>query len=301
MLIRDFSDNKYNKSISLLRPQSGIDKIKLLLNSNFITPAFQEVVKINNPYTVYPGNNKICIEKRGIHFLVIINQEALNFDFDILVQVNQIILDLVNSGFLVQTPASLLGNGLEYIIHLSEIEFYFDNNKKHFWVLMNKCTSNLDQAKEKWLFFRYSKDGEITDTFYSNDYIPATSNKAATPSQVSIYDKELRDLTSIVNKKGITRAEQESIIKNHPYKTRLEFRLSRDNCQFLNIQNIQGTYSQVLGKYKELLAVLYNRYCLGNVFYDMRTNPSLDRIVKKANDISNIIRFTNIDGKLLKD
>lgn len=300
MLIRDFSDNKYNKSISLLRPQSGIDKIKLLLNRDFITPAFQEAVKINNPYTVYPGNNMFCLEKRGNYFLIIINQEALNFDLDILVQVNQIILDLVNNGFLMQTPASLLGNGLGYIIHLSEIEFYFDNNKKHFWVLTNKCTSNLDQAKENWLFFRYSKDGEITDTFYSNDYIPATSNKAATPSQVSIYDKELRDLNTIVNKKGITHAEQESIIKSHPYKTRLEFRLSRDNCQFLNIQNIQGTYSQVLGKYKELLAVLYNRYCFGNVFYDMRTNPSLDRIVKKANDISNIIRFTNIDGKLLK-
>ena len=90
------------------------------------------------------------------------------------------------------------------------------------------------------------------------------------------------------------------MVRNHPWKTRLEFRLSRDNCSYLALQNIQGNYFQVLGRYKEFLAGLYNRYCYDVIVYDKRNNPALDRIINKAETIRNVIRFTNSDKKLLE-
>ena len=219
---------------------------------------------------------------------------------DILIQVNNAIINLVQNGFLQITPEAMTGKALAYIVHVTEMEFYFDNERKHLWVPSNKSSKNLDEAKEKWLFFQYCTEGNPTPTYYSNDYIPTSPNKAATPSTTTIYDKELRDLSTIILKKGQTRDMAESMIRNHPWKTRLEFRLSRDNCQYLALQNLNGNYFQVLGRYKELLAVIYNRYCSNVIVYDKRTNPALDRIVNKAQKIRNVLRFTNSEKKLLE-
>lgn len=299
MLIRNYSNPNFI-NIQPIRPQSGIDKIKILINQSLITEKYIEAVKINNPFTFYPGNNSICLEKQGKHYLVILNQEYFNLEINIFSQVNNAILILVQNGFLQITPESMLGNGLSYIIHITEIEFYFDNKRKHLWVPSNKTSVNLNQAKDNWIFFQYCNEGGPTATYYSYDYTASTDNKAAIPSTISIYDKELRDLRTIVLKKGQTREEVESIIKAHPWKTRLEFRLSRKNCPYLALQNLNGNYFQVLGRYKELLAVLYNRYCFDVITYDKRSNPALDRIVTKAEKIRNVIRFTNSEKKLLE-
>ena len=299
MLIRNYSNPNFN-NIQPIRPQSGIDKIKILINQSLITEKYNEAVKINNPYTLYPGNNSICLEKRGRYYLVILNQEYFNFKMDILTQINNAMVILVQNGFLLMTPEAMTGNALAYIVHITEIEFYFDNERKHLWVPSTKSSVNLDEAKEHWLFFQYCTEGNQTSTYYSNDYMPTTSNKAAIPSTITIYDKELRDLSTIVLKKGQTRDLVESMIRNHPWKTRLEFRLSRDNCSYLALQNLNGTYFQILGRYKELLAVLYNRYCYDTIIYDKRSNKELDRIVNKADMIRNVMRFTNSEKKLLE-
>ena len=299
MLIRNYSNPNFI-NIQPIRPQSGIDKIKILINQSLITEKYIEAVKINNPYTLYPGNNSICLEKRGRYYLVILNQEYFNFKMDILTQINNAMVILVQNGFLLMTPEAMTGNALAYIVHITEIEFYFDNERKHLWVPSNKSSVNLDEAKEKWWFFQYCTDGIPTQTYYSNDYMPTTPNKAAIPSTITIYDKELRDLSTIVLKKGQTRDLVESMIRNHPWKTRLEFRLSRDNCPYLALQNLNGTYFQILGRYKELLAVLYNRYCYDTIIYDKRSNKELDRIVNKADMIRNVMRFTNSEKKLLE-
>ena len=301
MLIRTFPEQKSQSlKYNPIRPQSGLDKVKLLANQYLITDKYIEAVKTNNPYTLYPGNNSICLEKRGRYYLVILNQEYFNFTMDILAQINNAMVILVQNGFLQMIPEVMTGNALAYIVRITEIEFYFDNKRKHLWVPSNKSSVNLDEAKEKWWFFQYCTDGIPTQTYYSNDYMPTTPNKAAIPSIITIYDKELRDLSTIVLKKGQTRDLVESMIRNHPWKTRLEFRLSRDNCPYLALQNLNGTYFQILGRYKELLAVLYNRYCYDTIIYDKRSNKELDRIVNKADMIRNVMRFTNSEKKLLE-
>ncbi len=299
MLIRNYSNPNFI-NIQPIRPQSGIDKIKILINQSLITEKYIEAVKINNPYTLYPGNNSICLEKRGRYYLVILNQEYFNFKMDILAQINNAMVILVQNGFLLMTPEAMTGNALAYIVHITEIEFYFDNERKHLWVPSTKSSVNLDEAKEQWLFFQYCTEGNQTSTYYSNDYMPTTPNKAAIPSTITIYDKELRDLSTIVLKKGQTRDLAESMIRNHPWKTRLEFRLSRDNCSYLALQNLNGSYAQVLRRYKELLAVLYNRYCYNIIIYDRGYNRELDHIIDKAKKIRNIIRFTNSEKKLFE-
>lgn len=294
-------------NINPIRPQFGIDKIKLLLKGNYVSPDFMQAIKNNNPFTLEPGNNSICIEKRGSYYLLILNQEFFDFYQNILQQINAAILLLVNCRLLIPTSDSETGNGLPYIEHISEVEFYFDNRNQDLWVIRSHASPNIDVAKQNNYFFQFVNNGNQTNTFYSSDYIPATSTRSAVPSRITVYDKEQRDLTTIVRRKGITLDEQKQAILNHPWKTRLEFRLSRENCKYLNLQNFNGTYSQILSRYTECLAVFYNSCCecyygesRSNIYYTKGANTALDKIIHYAVHNRNIERFTNNNGMLIK-
>lgn len=294
MQLKSYSNNP---NLAPLRPQSGIDKIKIQLNTLVITPLFKDAVSINNPFTLFPGNNSICLQKQSSYYFLILNQEFFDFSQNILLQLFSAVSILVQNGFLLP---SIVFNPFSYISHVSEIEFYFDNARKNLWIPKNRAFPNINQARENFGFYQYSDEfGNVTDTFYSSDY-QYHGTKKFVNSTVTVYDKEQKDLASIVNKKGISKQQQIQQIECHKWKTRLEFRLSRDNCFYLNIQNLQGNYSQVLGRYKELLAFLYNRFCRGNILYAMRSNTALDRIVRKANETHYKVNFMNSNGKLVK-
>lgn len=306
MLIRSFMQPPL-ENINPIRPQSGIDKIKLLLTGNYVSPDFLQALKINNPYTLEPGNNEICLEKRGSYYLLILNQEFFDFNQNILQQINSAIILLINSKLLIPTQHSESGNGLPYIEHISEVEFYFDNRNQDLWVIRSHVSPSIDIAKQQNFFFQFVNNGNQTNTFYSSDYIPATNTRSAVPSRITIYDKEQRDLATIVRRKGITLEEQKQAILNHPWKTRLEFRFSRENFKYLNLQNFNGTYSQILNRYTECLAVFYNSYCKcfydesrSNIFYTNGTNKALDKIIRYAKQNRNIERFTNNNGMLIE-
>lgn len=284
-----------------LRPQSGIDKIKLLLNTNTITTKFIDAIKINNPYTLFPRDNRICLEKRGESYLLILNQEFFDFRQNILLQINMVILYLVYRGYLWRTSYSQQNNGLAYIVHVTEVEFYFDDERKNLWVIHNHAFHNIEETRKNDGFFSLTdENGNQTHTYYSCDYMPATDNKNGVKSTICIYDKEQRDIATIVNQKGITREQILEQIHNHRWKMRLEFRLSRDNCVYLNLQNLNGTYLQVLNRYLELLAILYNRFCREKVYVVINNNPKLKKVVKKADELKSVSRFTNKSGNLLK-
>ena len=284
-----------------LRPQSGIDKIKLLLNTNTITTKFIDATKINNPYTLFPRDNRICLEKRGESYLLILNQEFFDFRQNILLQINMVILYLVYRGYLWRTSYSQQNNGLTYIVHVTEVEFYFDDERKNLWVKKNHAFHNIEEARKNDDFFSLTdENGNQTHTYYSCDYMPATDNKNGVKSTICIYDKEQRDIATIVNQKGITREQILEQIHNHKWKIRMEFRLSRDNCVYLNLQNLNGTYLRVLNRYLELLAILYNRFCREKVYIEINNNPKLKKVVKKAEELKSVSRFTNKSGNLLK-
>lgn len=284
-----------------LRPQSGIDKIKLLLNTSAITPKFIDAVRINNPYTLFPRDNRICLEKRGESYLLILNQEFFDFSQNILSQINTIILYLVHREYLLQTVYSQQNNGLAYIVHVTEVEFYFDDERKNLWVIHNHAFDKIEKArKNDGFFFPTDENGKPTHTYYSCDYMPATDNKNGVKSTICIYDKEQRDIATIVNQKGITREQILEKIHNHKWKMRMEFRLSRDNCHYLHPQNLNGTYLQVLNRYLELLALLYNRFCWGKIYIEKNKNTKLKKVVEQADKMKFVSRFTNKSGNLLK-
>lgn len=302
MQIKNFSKPApASNTTTSLRPQSGIDKIKLLLNTSAITPKFIDAVRINNPYTLFPRDNKICLEKRGESYLLILNQEFFDFRQNILLQINMVILYLVHCGYLLQTAYSQQNYGLPYIVHVTEVEFYFDDERKNLWVKQNHAFHNIEEARKNNGFFSLTGEhGNPTHTYYSCDYMPATDNKNGVKSTICIYDKEHRDIATIVNQKGLTREQILEQIHNHRWKMRLEFRLSRDNCVYLNLQNLNGTYLQVLNRYLELLSILYNRFCREKVYVEINNNPKLKKVVKKADELKSVSRFTNKSGNLLK-
>lgn len=278
----------------LLRPQSGIDKIKVLPPQHLVNiQRFEAAVKTSNPYTLLPGNNQICIEKAGGYYLVIINQEFFNFLCPMLAQIGAALFILMKHNFLLFTEEAYW-NPLVFIRHITEAEFYFDHRRYNCCVFPERAAFSIDEAKASEMLYRYSRNGVPSNTYYSWD----SDSHAGRKSTLTVYDKEQADLTSIWRGNGISVAEQRQRIFLHPYKVRLEYRLNRNNCAFLHPYNFQGNYKTVLGRYKEFLAVMHNRYFSKNIFYKERTNNDYDRVVRCAKN-ANQLRFTNSNGRLL--
>lgn len=301
---------KYYDYSKMIRPQFGIDKIKVCLIADKVdTNKFNDVIlSINNPYNIYTDSNRLAITKQGVNYFLIINQEYFDFSLNmkddktnILLKIGEAILDIRKHGFLTEEPNPLFQNdGLMYLDHISEVEFYFDHTRKDGWFITTHSSSTIDEAKHNHTFYRYTdENNQITDTYYSWDYIPETETRSRKVSCISIYDKEKKDLETIIRKAGITVEEQKQVILAHPFKTRLEFRLSHENCQYLNTINFNGTYNQVLRNYSELLAVLYNAFCRNNIQYQSGSNLALDRIIRKAKTVTTLT-FKNKEDRLTR-
>lgn len=292
MMIKTFSTKPTTESF---RPQSGIDKIKVMPIQNLVNvPKFESAVRINNPYTLFPGDNRLCLEKAGDYCLVIVNQEFFDFSASMLCQIGVALFILMLRGFLVFSKEAFY-NPLFFISHITEVEFYFDHKICNCFVLPERTTFSIEAAKTSKMFYKYADGGIPTDTYYSWDFDSQKGRK----STVTIYNKEQADLASVWRGNGLSVSEQQQRIMQHPYKIRTEYRLNRNNCDFLYPYNFQGDYRTVLGRYKEFLAVMHNKYFSKNIFYKTRTNNEYDRVVRCAKT-ANQIRFTNGSNHLLK-
>jgi hypothetical protein len=108
------------------------------------------------------------------------------------------------------------------------------------------------------------------------------ANKPARKSLIKKYDrnKNLRRINQIPRDK----------INTNPYSQRIEFCLAKYNCPYRTINNINGSYNEIIARYIPYLAIIYHKYLYGNMIVDTREHPFFDMIYKLAGN--NRCRYT---------
>jgi len=267
----------------LLRPQNGIDRVTLKLHSEMFCFPFEKFIKKKEHYyfMYLRPDNSLIIKKNYNEYFLEINQEYFDTKKNYLAQIIFVLNLLVKNGFTNDKSLITRENLCNYIFrNITNLEFYFDFKKEY--VQVQKYVMKQETAKVENAFFRYSTTQTTTNTYYSA--------KMKGKSHICIYDKEEKDKYDKISREAI---------QAHPYKTRIEFRLNVNNCNYMNIFNLEGTYNEIFDKYIEYLAVKYNSFIKDKVIINIDGDGKFYKIIEKAK-IVNQNRFRNNDGKLIK-
>ena len=160
------------------------------------------------------------------------------------------------------TQQFILNNLGWFIDGVQELEISFDLKPSHIQVK--------EEAVKNGNMVQYvnQQTGVPTDTYYTDDY-----NLGKRKSTCIIYDKAEKN-------KHDRKSKEE---QNTPYKTRIEFRLCRNNCEYLNLDNLDGTNDEVIKRYTPLLGTKYKKHLEDNIeLHVPKKYKNLKKIVKEA-------------------
>ncbi|MCR5622923.1 MAG: hypothetical protein K6G18_13875 [Treponema sp.] len=232
------------------RSWEGIDTILFKLNRNYVNSSMwfhQRDEKSYEPAirSLIPG---ISLRSQktdyGTCYYCDIQYERLIMDADILFQIEAVVYQLILKGYII-IPSKYAGQpvfvshyGLPILIKLSALDFFFD-------------------FKQKDAIF-----SEIPHVFTTTRYSPDHKKKT---SLICMYDKNAE--FEVMLKKGRL---QEITKTDAPI--RCEIRLRSSNSQYLNLENLKGTYQQVFWRYRMVLAKIWRRYgeSVGEIKSDIR-------------------------------
>jgi hypothetical protein len=239
-------------------PLEGIDRIRITLNPQmygFIVKDFGATDNTNNITLVHSS-------KYNDWFFLNIQCQKINPFFDIKWSIAMAIYELIEKKFIIwpfTINTVFIYEFLSYFVYnISEIEFYFD-----FMVDDIKIT---DYAN-----FNIEEFG-----VYSSDYRKyQNQNRPKRKSFAKIYFRDPK----LYREKHI----KHNTINNNEYKMRIEFTLTKQNTKLINIKDLSGTYSDVIKRYTEYLAIIFYNKLWNNVIIDVDDNhPNFMKILTKA-------------------
>jgi hypothetical protein len=250
----------------MLRQIEGIDKIKVVLSPVFLNPDSRK--KHIDP------RNKLTLHRAGAFLALSIHAEFYNPMIDFQQNLTLAIYQLIKTKVIlfpdtIYTVPFIYKNISWFILYIQEIEFYFDF--KYTNIIYDRDESDEDSG-----FINYK------GTFYTSDY---RGNKRK--SIGIIYDKSVKD-------KKDNRISHKDIDSHH-YPMRVEFRLHRNNCHYINLLNFMGTYFDIIKRFIPYLAVLYNVYFRNLISTSGKSNKQFNKIKIKSEN--GRVRYT---GKGLK-
>jgi len=268
-------------------PQSGIDVIRLILSPIFFNKEYFKNDKYVDPH------NRLTIHQVGMFYTLEIHIEYMDLLEDIHYTIAKAIYDLIFKGFIFfpffEQLLYFIKEHLNwFVLGISEVEFYFNLIRKS--VIVN------EKAVENGNLNQFKENSECQYSFYSNDYrIKKQTNKKTekvtrkiiTHSRAHLYDKKNKDI--------LDNHTKHKELNNNPFDIRLEFKLFRDNCNFLSLNNFQGNYNEVLNRYIPLLAVYYNNYIHGHIHVKGKNNKELTKVIRKSRSTG--VRYRNITLK----
>ena len=208
-------------------PPEGIDTISIWVHPNMINRFvdFHEYGNIHESINCRWSDEKIKKTGQFIrrNYFIDFQAEALNPYEDILGQIINYLTEFVHIGTL---------KSLKNMDKTSTAIFFMYNFSRVFAI--NSLDFYFDLKDEDCLLL-----GEVNkfhDSRYSLDY----------PSSLKIYSREMR----LKQKNNIPYR----YIEQMEYKTRIEFHLANANCDFLDYQNLQGTFEMIFLRYLPQLA-----------------------------------------------
>jgi len=216
-------------------PQSGIDTITVWIHPSIINRFDQFHEQGNNNQPINLRFKKEVDHRTNTTFrtnyLVDIQAEVINPNYDILDQVLMILVSLTYKGILHHPQLGQYTNDLKSFFYwnfdrlfaLDALDFYFD--------LRNGDMRLIGKANPAYPYTRYSSRNLAVLKAYSR------TEKLRQKMHISYED-----------------------IANMDYPNRIEFSLRRDNCDFLNAYNLTGSYEDVFLRYLPFLARKWNDY-----------------------------------------
>ena len=209
-------------------PISGIDTISIWLHPAIINKRekFHERGNNNTPVNLrYKQEIDYRTQKLiRTNFLIDIQAEAINPNYNILEQILSIIMEYVYDNTLcfphnvdLYTIYKFFYENIDRLLALDALDFYFDLHSEDVRLLGKPNPS-------------------YPNTRYSSGY----------PSILKVYSRPIK----LQQKRHIQNRE----IENMDYPTRIEFSLRRENCNYLNLRNLSGTYEHIFLRYLNFLA-----------------------------------------------
>jgi hypothetical protein len=290
----------------------GIDKIKVMLHpclNNSIQ--FRRYVSFENHLILVRSMNKF-----NLFYYLLINAEFIDPEVNMLRNIASAIMELIRKGIILirsddynfeksecdkKNVANDLGqmhqvpkDELEYeitedfiyrniklfISGIYELEFYFDLPSSCIEVSENAVIFDFEDIKSMNSFYKYKKDKrnnpikaiiKYNTTLYSSDY-----DSCKRDSTLICYDRAER----LIAQNQI----KHEVINNNNYKMRIEFRLKRNNSKYLVMDNLDGTYDEIINKYIPLLSILYHRFFFGLIIVSNSKNKYFNKLYERARE-----------------
>jgi len=275
-----------------MTPIAGLDKVTVLLAPYIFNKYYFDNMKHPEPY------NKITIVNRGFFYLMSVHIEYVDLMKDYHLVLAEAIYDLM---FLKTPYYNICKIFIKYIYENLNFFIVGVNCIEIFFSMLRKNVNINREAIKNGKLLQFNENGEYTYSYYSTDYkvkrVKNTNNKTPDKettkkvirhSRVHIYDKKNKDL--------LDNHIKYSDLGKNPYEIRIEFKLFRDNCNFISLDNLKGTWIDILLRYIELLATIFNRYIKNNIEITGRNNIDFNKIVRKAKTVGK--RYTG--KKLIK-
>jgi hypothetical protein len=180
---------------------------------------------------------------------------------------------------------------LEYFVgKITELEFFFDfpcecveiykdanlktldlNNDEN----LQEIQQEIGVVKKTGKIFEMYNNKQVIicdkSTLYSKDYHPFYRD-----STLIYYDRAEK-------LKKYNNAMPKAEIDKNIYKKRIEFRIKNYHSIYLTINNLHGTYDEIIERYKTLLAIYYHKFFKGIVFVNSTLHKYFNEIYELAN------------------
>jgi hypothetical protein len=229
---------------------SGIDKIKLILNPVFLNPKMPKHIRSDNALTLHPA---------GMYTFLAIHAEYCNPMIDYRITISQAIYELMEKEVVLFphdncffTYCFIINNLGYFVFGVSQIEFFFDFPQ-------GKVSANQEAIE----------NGDIKqhkDTIYSND------NNSR--NNICVYNRR----NKLLHDRHISREK----IDMMGVEYRIEARLSRENCPYLDLANLSGNYEDIFKRFLPFLAVLFYNHLYSHVEVKGKANTYWTRLVRNA-------------------
>jgi hypothetical protein len=265
-----------------MKSNEGIDKIKVIINPLVLN---RKKIHFNQDHIMHiHPHNHLTLHEEGAQVCLAIHYEYLMPFFDMRLNIANAIYYLMEKGIVFNTfdtfPKEIvivfIYNYLSnFVIHIPQLEFFFNIKEENIFI------------KEEAVAFGYLRkvvNGKSSAvSYYSVDY------RSYRDSMIIIYHKAFKEVHD--NHKSIAE------IASNSYKIRLEFRLNNINCKRLHLDNLKGTYNDIINRFIPFLAIKYNELMANYVEINPVDNYYLSKLLVEANRQETVKRYT---GKELK-
>jgi hypothetical protein len=228
MIIRPNTNNKYEAQVSQLA--EGIDTISLEVNRDCVDKLLWSKNKNFSP--------AITLRQRGgmrRFFIINVQVEALELSGNLFDQMLDLLVKLQREK-IINVPNAPMDESddaifryffqhIRLIAKLTALDFFFDFKRNDIQ--------------------KYDFQANYPESNYSIDH-------KRSMSLWIIYDRMIK----LIHDRHIKR----EIIDRMPYPMRLEMRLRRQNCDYLNLFNIMGSYQDIIFRFRNFIAKSWRKY-----------------------------------------